>query len=30
LAEARQAHELSQVGHGRGRIILQIGNGQSN
>ena len=30
LAEARQAHELSQVGHGHGRIILQIGNGQSN
>jgi len=30
LAEARQAHELSQVGHGRGRIILQIRNGQSN
>ena len=24
LAEARQAHELSQTGHGRGRIILQI------
>ena len=30
LSEARQAHELSQVGHGRGRIILQIGNGKSN
>ena len=29
LAEARQAHELSQVGHGRGRIILKIGNGKS-
>ncbi|HEX7976430.1 MAG TPA: NADP-dependent oxidoreductase [Anaerolineales bacterium] len=24
LAEARQAHELSQTGHGRGRIILKI------
>ena len=24
LAEVRQAHELSQTGHGRGRIILQI------
>ncbi len=24
LAEARQAHELSQTGHGRGRIILQV------
>ena len=24
LAEARQAHELSQTGHGRGRIILNI------
>jgi NADPH:quinone reductase-like Zn-dependent oxidoreductase len=22
LAEARQAHELSQTGHGRGRIVL--------
>ena len=30
LADARQAHELSQVGHGRGRIILQIENNQSN
>ena len=29
LAEARQAHELSQTGHGRGRIILQIENGNS-
>jgi NADPH:quinone reductase-like Zn-dependent oxidoreductase len=29
LAEARQAQELSQTGHGRGRIILQIGNGRS-
>ena len=29
LAEARQAQELSQVGHGRGRIILQIKNGKS-
>ncbi len=29
LAEARQAQELSQTGHGRGRIILQIGNGKS-
>ena len=26
LSEARQAQELSQTGHGRGRIILQIGN----
>ena len=25
LAEVRQAHELSQTGHGRGRIILQMG-----
>jgi NADPH:quinone reductase-like Zn-dependent oxidoreductase len=24
LPEARQAHELSQSGHGRGRIVLQI------
>ncbi len=24
LAEARQAHELSQTGHGRGRIVLHI------
>jgi NADPH:quinone reductase-like Zn-dependent oxidoreductase len=24
LAEARQAHELSQMGHGRGRIILHV------
>jgi NADPH:quinone reductase-like Zn-dependent oxidoreductase len=24
LAEARQAHELSQNGHGRGRIVLHI------
>ena len=30
LAEARQAHELSETGHGRGRIILQIANGKSN
>jgi NADPH:quinone reductase-like Zn-dependent oxidoreductase len=29
LVEARQAHELSQTGHGHGRIILQIGNGVS-
>jgi NADPH:quinone reductase-like Zn-dependent oxidoreductase len=29
LAEARQAQELSQTGHGRGRIILQIENGKS-
>ncbi len=29
LAEAPRAHELSQTGHGRGRIILQIGNGKS-
>lgn len=27
LADAGQAHELSQTGHGRGRIILQIENG---
>jgi NADPH:quinone reductase-like Zn-dependent oxidoreductase len=26
LANARQAQELSQAGHGRGRILLQIGN----
>ena len=26
LAEARQAQELSQTRHGRGRILLQIGN----
>jgi NADPH:quinone reductase-like Zn-dependent oxidoreductase len=24
LPEARQAHELSQTGHGRGRIVLRI------
>jgi NADPH:quinone reductase-like Zn-dependent oxidoreductase len=30
LSEVRQAHELSQTGHGRGRIILQIGNGKSS
>ena len=24
MAEVRQAHELSQTGHGRGRIILHI------
>jgi NADPH:quinone reductase-like Zn-dependent oxidoreductase len=24
LAQARQAQELSQTGHGRGRIVLQI------
>jgi NADPH:quinone reductase-like Zn-dependent oxidoreductase len=29
LDDARQAQELSQTGHGRGRIILQIANGQS-
>ena len=29
LAEARQAHELSETRHGRGRILLQIGNGKS-
>ena len=29
LADAHQAHELSQTGHGRGRIILQISNGDS-
>ena len=27
LAEARQAQELSETRHGRGRILLQIGNG---
>ena len=26
LAEAKQAHELSQSGHGRGRIVLSIAN----
>jgi len=30
LAEAQQAQALSQGGHGRGRIILQIGNDKSN
>ena len=30
LSEARQAQELSQTGHGRGRIILQIGNEKLN
>jgi NADPH:quinone reductase-like Zn-dependent oxidoreductase len=30
LADVRQAHELSQTGHGRGRIILQIENEKSN
>jgi NADPH:quinone reductase-like Zn-dependent oxidoreductase len=30
LAESRQAHESSQTGHGRGRIILLIGNEKSN
>jgi NADPH:quinone reductase-like Zn-dependent oxidoreductase len=30
LSEARQAQELSQTGHGRGRIILQIGNDKLN
>ena len=29
-AEARQAQELSQTGHGRGRIVLQIGNSKSD
>lgn len=29
LADAPQAQELSQTGHGRGRIILHIGNGRS-
>lgn len=29
LADARRAQELSQTGHGRGRIILQIANGKS-
>ncbi|MCB0227407.1 MAG: zinc-binding dehydrogenase, partial [Anaerolineae bacterium] len=24
LRQVRQAHELSQTGHGRGRIVLQI------
>jgi NADPH:quinone reductase-like Zn-dependent oxidoreductase len=26
LAQARQAHELSQTGHGRGRIVLHMGD----
>ena len=30
LADVRQAQELSQTGHGRGRIILQIGNDKLN
>jgi NADPH:quinone reductase-like Zn-dependent oxidoreductase len=30
LFEAQQAHELSQTGHGRGRIILQIGNDKAS
>jgi NADPH:quinone reductase-like Zn-dependent oxidoreductase len=30
LADVRQAHELSQTGHGRGRIILQIKNRKSS
>jgi NADPH:quinone reductase-like Zn-dependent oxidoreductase len=30
LDEARQAQALSQAGHGRGRIILQIGNDKLN
>jgi NADPH:quinone reductase-like Zn-dependent oxidoreductase len=29
LAKARQAQELSQTGHGRGRIVLNVGNGRS-
>jgi NADPH:quinone reductase-like Zn-dependent oxidoreductase len=29
LVDVHQAHELSQTGHGHGRIILQIGNGKS-
>lgn len=29
LAEAQKAHELSQTGHGRGRIVLQVGNHKS-
>ena len=29
LDKARQAQELSQTGHGRGRIILKIENGKS-
>ena len=29
LGEARQAQELSETRHGRGRILLQIGNGKS-
>ena len=29
LGNAREAHELSQTSHGRGRIILQIGNDKS-
>ena len=30
LSDARRAQELSQTGHGRGRILLQIGNGKSS
>jgi NADPH:quinone reductase-like Zn-dependent oxidoreductase len=30
LVDAAQAQELSQTGHGRGRIILHIGNGKSS
>jgi NADPH:quinone reductase-like Zn-dependent oxidoreductase len=30
LSEARQAQALSQTGHGRGRILLQIGNDKAN
>lgn len=30
FAEARRGQELSQAGHGRGRIILQIGNDKLN
>jgi NADPH:quinone reductase-like Zn-dependent oxidoreductase len=26
LAQAKQAHELSQTGHGRGRIVLRVGD----
>ena len=29
LADAQKAQELSQTGHGRGRIILKIANGGS-
>jgi NADPH:quinone reductase-like Zn-dependent oxidoreductase len=30
LSQARQAQELSQTGHGRGRILLSIENSKSD